>query len=195
MKGSLLSGRSRSGPGDLSERELLRLVRSGDPTGTRALYERYVGYLTAVCSRYVPDRAAVKDILQDAFISIFTRITDFEFRGEGSLRAWMTRIVVNAALKSLRGSGRLSYVEELPDREQEDLETLPQVPPAILADMIKALPDGYRTVFNLFVFEKKSHKEIAELLGIKENSSASQFFRARALLARQIKDYLKHYEP
>ncbi len=195
MKGSLLSGRSRSGPGDLSERELLRLVRSGDPTGTRALYERYVGYLTAVCSRYVPDRAAVKDILQDAFISIFTRIADFEFRGEGSLRAWMTRIVVNAALKSLRGSGRLSYVEELPDREQEDLETLPQVPPAILADMIKALPDGYRTVFNLFVFEKKSHKEIAELLGIKENSSASQFFRARALLARQIKDYLKHYEP
>ena len=195
MKGSLLSGRSRSGPGDLSERELLRLVRSGDPTGTRALYERYVGYLTAVCSRYVPDRAAVKDILQDAFISIFTRIADFEFRGEGSLRAWMTRIVVNGALKSLRGSGRLSYVEEIPDREQEDLETLPQVPPAILADMIKALPDGYRTVFNLFVFEKKSHKEIAELLGIKENSSASQFFRARALLARQIKDYLKHYEP
>ena len=195
MKGSLLSGRSRSGPGDLSERELLRLVRSGDPTGTRALYERYVGYLTAVCSRYVPDRAAVKDILQDAFISIFTRIADFEFRGEGSLRAWMTRIVVNGALKSLRGSGRLSYVEEIPDREEEDLETLPQVPPAILADMIKALPDGYRTVFNLFVFEKKSHKEIAELLGIKENSSASQFFRARALLARQIKDYLKHYEP
>ncbi len=195
MKGSLLSGRSRSGPGDLSERELLRLVRSGDPTGTRALYERYVGYLTAVCSRYVPDRAAVKDILQDAFISIFTRIADFEYRGEGSLRAWMTRIVVNGALKSLRGSGRLSYVEEIPDREEEDLETLPQVPPAILADMIKALPDGYRTVFNLFVFEKKSHKEIAELLGIKENSSASQFFRARALLARQIKDYLKHYEP
>ena len=195
MKGSLLSGRSRSGPGDLSERELLRLVRSGDPSGTRTLYERYVGYLTAVCSRYVPDRAAVKDILQDAFISIFTRIEDFEFRGEGSLRAWMTRIVVNGALKSLRGSGRLSYVGELPDCEEEELETLPQVPPAILADMIKALPDGYRTVFNLFVFEKKSHKEIAELLGIKENSSASQFFRARALLARQIKDYLKHYEP
>ena len=195
MKGSLLSGRSRSGPGDLSERELLRLVRSGDSSGTRALYERYAGYLTAVCSRYVPDRAAVKDILQDAFISIFTRIADFEFRGEGSLRAWMTRIVVNGALKSLRGSGRLSYVEEIPDREEEDLETLPQVPPAVLADMIKALPDGYRTVFNLFVFEKKSHKEIAELLGIKENSSASQFFRARALLARQIKEYLKHYEP
>ena len=195
MKGSLSSGRSRSGPGDLSERELLRLVRSGDSSGMRALYERYVGYLTAVCSRYVPDRAAVKDILQDAFISIFTRIADFEFRGEGSLRAWMTRIVVNGALKSLRGSGRLSYVEEIPDREEEDLETLPQVPAAVLADMIKALPDGYRTVFNLFVFEKKSHKEIAELLGIKENSSASQFFRARALLARQIKDYLKHYEP
>ena len=59
MKGSLLGVHSRSAPGDLSERELVRLVRSGDPSGTRALYERYVGYLTAVCSRYVPDRAAV----------------------------------------------------------------------------------------------------------------------------------------
>jgi RNA polymerase sigma-70 factor (ECF subfamily) len=136
----------------------------------------------------------VKDILQDAFISVFSRIGDFEFRGEGSLRAWMTRIVVNGALKSLRGSGRLSYVEELPDREEEELDSLPAVPPKVLAEMIKALPDGYRTVFNLFVFEKKSHKEIAQLLGIKENSSASQFFRARALLARQIKEYLKHEE-
>jgi RNA polymerase sigma-70 factor (ECF subfamily) len=136
----------------------------------------------------------VNDILQDAFISVFSRIGDFEFRGEGSLRAWMTRIVVNGALKSLRNSGRLSYVEELPDREEEELDSLPAVPPKALAEMIKALPDGYRTVFNLFVFEKKSHKEIAQLLGIKENSSASQFFRARALLARQIKEYLKHEE-
>ncbi len=194
MKGSLLRGSLRSGPGDLSERELTQLVRSGDPSGTRALYERYVGYLTAVCSRYVPDRAAVKDILQDAFIAIFSRIRDFEFRGEGSLRAWMTRIVVNGALRSLRGSGRLNYVEELPDREEEELDSLPQIPPGVLAEMIKALPDGYRTVFNLFVFEKKSHKEIAQLLGIKENSSASQFFRARALLARQIKDYMESHE-
>ena len=194
MKGSLLGVHSRSVPADLSERELVRLVRSGDPAGTRALYERYVGYLTAVCSRYVPDRSAVKDILQDAFISVFSRIGDFEFRGEGSLRAWMTRIVVNGALKSLRNSGRLSYVEELPDREEEEMDKLPAVPPKVLAEMIKALPDGYRTVFNLFVFEKKSHKEIAQMLGIKENSSASQFFRARALLARQIKEYLKHEE-
>ena len=194
MKGSLLGVGSRSGPGDLSERELLRLVRSGDSSGARALYERYAGYLTAVCSRYVPDRAAVKDILQDAFIAVFSRIGDFEYRGEGSLRAWMTRIVVNGALKSLRGSGRFNYVEELPDREEEELDTLPQIPPGVLAEMIKALPDGYRTVFNLFVFEKKSHKEIAQLLGIKENSSASQFFRARAMLARQIKEYMKNDE-
>ena len=60
--------------------------------------------------------------------------------------------------------------------------------------MIKALPDGYRTVFNLFVFEKKSHREIASMLGIKEDSSASQFFRARALLAKNIKNYLKEHD-
>ncbi|MBR5924423.1 MAG: sigma-70 family RNA polymerase sigma factor [Bacteroidales bacterium] len=157
----------------------------------RAFYERYVGYLTAVCSRYVPDRAAVKDILQEVFVKVFGKIGNFEFRGEGSLKAWLHRIVVNDSLKFLRVNGRMKYVDDLPDVEDETMDNLPDVPVAVVAEMIKALPDGYRTVFNLFVFEKKSHREIAELLGIKEDSSASQFFRARAMLARKIKDYLK----
>ena len=72
-----------------------------------------------------------------------------------------------------------------------EIEGMPEVPVRELAEMIKSLPDGYRTVFNLFVFEKKSHREIAGLLGIKEDSSASQFFRARAMLAKKIKDYWK----
>ena len=104
----------------------------------------------------------------------------------------MSRIVVNDSLKNLRGAGRLKYVDELPDTEGEgEIEGMPEVPVRELAEMIKSLPDGYRTVFNLFVFEKKSHREIAGLLGIKEDSSASQFFRARAMLAKKIKDYWK----
>lgn len=161
----------------------------------RLFYERYVGYLTAVCSRYVPDPASVKDILQDAFLRIFDSVGRFEYRGEGSVKAWVRRIVVNGALKHLQASGRLSYRDDLPEMadEPEDLPPL-DVPPELVQRLIKELPDGYRTVFNLFVFEEKSHKEIAQLLGIKEDSSASQFFRARKLLARQIKAYLQEHE-
>ena len=160
----------------------------------RSFYERYAGYLTAVCSRYVVDRSDVKDILQEAFVKIFQRLDQFEYRGEGSIKAWVTRIVVNDSLSFLRSSSRLTFVDDLPDVPEDDEPSLPKVPPAVIQEMIKELPDGYRTVFNLYVFENKSHKEIASLLGIKEDSSASQFFRARATLAKSIKDYIKEHE-
>ena len=173
---------------------MLEWLRRRDPEGQRLFYERHVGFLTALCSRYVPDRSDVKDILQDAFVQMFGAIGRFEYRGEGSLRAWAGRIVVNRALKWLKAQGRLSFVDDLPDVPQEEVSDVAGVPPAVLQGFIQALPDGYRTVFNLFVFEKKSHKEIAAMLGIKEDSSASQFFRARAQLARQIKQYIKEHE-
>ena len=169
---------------ELTELQLLEALRRRDSTGIQAFYDRYVGYLTAVALRYVPDRAAVKDILQDRF----------EYRGEGCLKSWACRIVVNGALKSLRSQGKLKYVEDLPDVPEEDDVPVQEVPAAVLQRMIQELPDGYRTVFNLFVFEKKSHREIAGLLGIREDSSASQYFRARAYLARQVKAYLKEHE-
>ena len=97
----------------MSELELLKRIRSGEASGMRLLYDRYIGYLTAVCSRYVVDSAAVKDILQDAFVKVFSKLDGFEYRGEGSLKAWMSRIVVNDSLKSLRSAGRLKYVDEL----------------------------------------------------------------------------------
>ena len=178
----------------VSEKELLERLRGRNPEGMRLFYERYSGYLTAVCSRYVPDRSSCKDILQDAFLQMFDAVGRFEYRGEGSLKAWASRIVVNRALKWLRSEGRLRFVEDLPDMPEEELPTVRNVPPSVLQGFIKALPDGYRTVFNLFVFEQKSHKEIASLLGIKEDSSASQYFRARATLARQIKQYIKEHE-
>ena len=195
MEVRLLKRNSSSRPAnELSELDILKLIRSGDPSGTRKLYERYVGYLTAVCSRYVVDPDGVKDILQDAFIKIFNGMDGFDFRGEGSIKAWATRIVVNSSLKALKAKSRISFVDDLPDTPEEELPSLPDIPPGVIQDMIKALPDGYRTVFNLYVFEKKSHKEIASLLGIKEDSSASQFFRARNTLAKNIKAYIKEHE-
>lgn len=195
MPARRLTGNTITGAGsNQTERELLEALRRKDPAGTRAFYDRYVGYLTAVALRYVPDRAAVKDILQDSFLRIFDAVDRFEYRGDGSLKAWAGRIVVNGALKSLRQQGKLSYVEDLPDIPEEEDVPVQNIPSAVLQRMIQELPDGYRTVFNLFVFEKKPHREIAALLGIKEDSSASQYFRARALLARQIKAYLKEHE-
>lgn len=179
---------------ELTEVQLLEALRRKDSTGIRAFYDRYVGYLTAVALRYVPDQSAVKDVLQDAFIRMIDAADRFEYRGEGCLKSWACRIVVNGALKTLRGQGKLQYVEDLPDVPEEEDVPVQKVPAAMLQRMIQELPDGYRTVFNLYVFEKKSHREIAGLLGIKEDSSASQFFRARALLARQIKTYLKEHE-
>ncbi len=162
----------------------------------RQLYDRYIGYMTTAVARYISDEDDRKDVLQDSFIKIFDSLGRFTYRGEGSLRAWMTRITINEALQRLRREKRydlFSPIEELQDdvEEPEDLDSLP---PEVLLEMIASLPEGYRTVLNLFVFEDKSHKEIAQLLGIKENSSASQYHRAKALLAQKINAY-KAQEP
>ena len=157
----------------------------------KMLYDRYVGYLTAVCARYIPDDDEVKDILQEAFIRVFQSMDKFTWRGEGSLKAWLTRIVVNDSLKFLRRKKPLPLSATMAEPMDEEEPASDAVPLAVIQWMIRKLPDGYRTVFNLFVFEDKSHKEIASLLGIKENSSASQLFHAKALLARWIKDYIK----
>jgi RNA polymerase sigma factor, sigma-70 family len=161
----------------------------------REIYLNYSKYLAAICSRYVPDEEELHDVLQDAFVRIFSNLGRFEYRGQGSLKAWIRQIVVNEALKRIRNrkrSGVVEYKWDLPDLKEDDHEPdIGSVPLPVIQEMIKALPEGYRTVFNLFVFEEKSHKEIASLLGIKEMTSASQFHRARALLARKIEEYKK----
>ena len=169
----------------------MQQVRRQDKTAMKMLYDRYVGYLTAVCARYIPDDDDVKDILQEAFIKAFQSMDRFSWRGEGSLKAWLTRIVVNDSLKALRRKKPLSLTPTLAESVEEEEPAFESVPLQVIQGMIRQLPDGYRTVFNLFVFEDKSHKEIASLLGIKENSSASQLFHAKSLLARWIKEYIK----
>ena len=162
----------------------------------KALYDRYAGFLTAVCSRYIENKEDVKDLMQDSFIRIFSSIGSFEYRGEGSLKAWMSRMVINNTLKYIRDNiqkGMISIDEDIPDVPDEEIPEISEIPPSVIQEMIRRLPEGYRTVFNLFVFEGKSHKEIAMLLGIKENSSASQLHRAKALLAGWIREYRQNH--
>lgn len=173
-----------------NEELLLNLVRKGDEQAMRILYCRSVRYLSAVCSRYIYEEEDIKDVLQDAFLKIFASIKSFEYRGEGSLKGWMTKITLNETLTFIKNNSRLQFVE----LKQEEIDKIEEpntegIPPAVIHSMIRELPDGYRTIFNLYVIEGKSHKEIAELLGIKPDSSASQLHRAKAILAEKIKKY------
>lgn len=160
----------------------------------RLIYDSHSQFLAAVCSRFITDRDELKDVMQEAFVRIFTSLDKFSYRGEGSLRAWMRQVAVNEALKLLRSKRRknkVDYVDELPETPECDEGDVELVPPKELQRMLKELPEHYRTVFNLFVFEEKSHREIASLTGITENNSATLVHRAKALLARKIRDYIE----
>lgn len=177
---------------------LVEGLKSGDRGAQRELYDRYSAQLMAIAMRYMGDRAAAEDLLHDAFIKIFGSITKFSYRGEGSLRAWMSRIVVNASLEQLRAKGRRRVVtldDGLVSAElEEELPPLGGVPQQVLLQFIAELPAGYREVFNLYCIEEYSHREIAQRLNINEKSSSSQLLRARRILAKKVKSYIESHE-
>ena len=178
----------------MNELELSERCRQGDNRTRKELYEQYAGRMLGVCLRYTGDRDTAQDLLHDGFIKIFSSFDKFTWRGEGSLRAWMERVMVNTALQYLRKSDVISQstpLEEVPeDYEEPDASAVEMIPQAVLMRFIEELPAGYRTVFNLYTFEEKSHKEIAQLLGINEKSSASQLFRAKSVLAKRVKEWI-----
>jgi RNA polymerase sigma-70 factor (ECF subfamily) len=185
-----------------SERELAEMLQRGDASVMGELYACYANFLTAVCSRYIIDYEDTRDILPESFIKIFTKGSSFKYREEGSLKAWLRQIVVNESLTFLKKKEQNNLVEfderimtDISD-ETEEMNILPKIPTDVLYQMIRALPPGNRIVFNLYAIEGRTHKEIAELLGIQETTSASQLSRAKKMLAKKIKDYVtKKQEP
>ena len=159
------------------------------------LYQMYVGVLSSVCYRYVPNEEDARDVLQNNFVKIFTSLPSFEYRNESQLRGWMIRVLVNEALQLLRERKKLQFTELRETDVQHAADEEPD-PERITADqlhqLISELPDGYRTVVNLYVFEDYSHRQIAELLGITESTSASQLYFAKRQLAKKIKEILNH---
>lgn len=177
---------------ETEEERWLRKALDGDNTATEWIYRRHVRYLSALCSRYITEDEDIKDVLQESFIKIFTSLDRFKYRGEGSLKAWMAKITLNETLKFVRNNSRLP-IDSIDDKDMniadgDSMET-EDIPTDVLHQFIRELPDGYRTVFNLYVIDDKSHKEIAQLLGIKENTSASQLHKAKSMLAQMIKHY------
>lgn len=172
------------------EERLIVRVQDGDMVAARQIYDDNARYLSAICSRYIQDDEDVRDVMQESFLRVFSSIGSFCYRGEGSLRGWMSRIVLNESLKFLKRESRLSFIElESDNLSLPDEVPTEGIPDDVIHQAIRELPDGYRAVFNLYVVEEKSHKEIAELLGIKADTSASQLHRAKAMLFRRLKKY------
>ena len=176
----------------MNEAELVARCKQKEPSAQAELYRRYAGELFALCIRYAGNRETAKDLLHDGFLKAFTSLDKFDYRGEGSLKAWLSRIMVNTALEEARKQAQhfdvdLDEAPEVADPDSTDDGLVQQIAPEVLLRFIAELPDGYRTVFNLYTFENKSHKEIARLLHINEKSSSSQLYRARTLLMSRIK--------
>lgn len=158
-----------------------------------ALYERFAPVMLSVCMRYSRNREEAEDLLQEGFLKVFDKIATF--RGQGSLEGWIRRIMVNNSLNYLK-SRKLIMVEEDPQKMGESLadDHPADIPddlysPEVMLRAVQQLPDGYRVVFNLYVFEGYSHREVADSLGISENTSKSQLSRAR----RYLRNYLAHH--
>lgn len=172
------------------ERRLVKRLQEGDKSAAREFYALYADTMAGVCSRYIADEEDLKDVFQNALVHIFSHITDFKYCGAGSLEAWATKVVVNESLKFLRTKKQhemLPMDDDVLDEVEEEILSFDEVSSDTIRDMLSRLPTGYRTVLNLYVFEGKSHQEIARLLGIKKDSSASQLHRAKKLLAKMIR--------
>lgn len=175
--------------------ELVEGCRAGDQTARKTLYTLYAQSLLALCYRYTGDLDEAHDVLHDGFIKLFTHFT---YRGECSLATWVRQVMISQAIDYLRHKKKFGNLivneEQLPDipDEAEVAQTGSQLSEEQLMAFVAQLPEGCRTVFNLYVFEEKSHKEIAALLHIKEHTSTSQLHRAKTLLAKRIKEYWAH---
>jgi RNA polymerase sigma factor (sigma-70 family) len=168
------------------EQAMIEACKQGSRTAQRQLYEKYASRMYALCLRYVRADIEAEDVLMRGFMKVYTNIQRFE--GKGSFEGWIRRIVVNEALEYLRKNKTLFLQTEIEAAHyQIDYGSLDNSLNAEdLQALIRQLPPGYQTVFNLYAIEGYSHKEIAEMLEISEGTSKSQLSRARSLLQQYL---------
>ncbi|MCB0661629.1 MAG: RNA polymerase sigma factor [Saprospiraceae bacterium] len=166
----------------MTEAEIIAGCKKGDSAAEYALFRQYGGRLFTVCRRYARHEMEAEDWLQDAFVRIFEKID--QFRGDGSFEGWLHRITVHTILKKVKKSAFKFevYPDENPLVESNDPVVFSNLQAESILQLISQLPDGYRLVFNMFVLEGFSHKEIANHLNIEEATSRSQLAKARRQL-------------
>lgn len=156
-----------------------------------ALYNRFSPRMYAVCLRYAGNEDEAEDILQEGFIKIFKKLDSF--RSEGSFEGWIRRIFVNTAIEHFR---RKKYMQSVSEKEENtiegnDVSVLDKMAAKDIMALIKQLSPGYRTVFNMYVVEGYTHKEIADMLGISEGTSKSQLSRAKVILQDLVRKHIE----
>jgi RNA polymerase sigma factor (sigma-70 family) len=166
--------------------EIVNRCKQNDSKAQELLFNSYSKSLLGICCRYIKNRDDAEDVLQDSFIKIFLSVN--QFRGEGNFEGWMKRITVNTALSFLKEKQKIRfetadklYIVDEPEEEIED-----DIKAEYILECLNELPMGYRTIFNLYLVEGFSHKEIADQLGIKEATSRSQYSKARQYLIELI---------
>ncbi|MES2650223.1 MAG: RNA polymerase sigma factor [Bacteroidota bacterium] len=166
--------------------DLMEGCKAGNRQMQELLYKQTASKMMAVCMRYAKDRMEAEDVLQMGYIKIFQKVK--EYRGEGSFEGWIRRIMVNTAIESYRKNLRMLNVVPIEDAYEQPSQSFDYSSLGMqdLMKVIQKLADGYRMVFNMYIIEGYSHKEIAETLGISEGASKSQLSRARAILQKEI---------
>lgn len=163
---------------------------AGKRQAQEKLYAMFSAKMFGVCLRYCKNYDEAKDVLQEGFVKVFSKLEQFSF--SGSFEGWIRRIVVNTAIEKLRAQTHnvpLDFAPEVFDEIEDD--EMPLISAAEMLSMVQELPTQYKMVFNLYVFEKLPHKEIAEMLGITEGGSKSNLSRARAILQEKVKSKMQ----
>jgi len=184
------------------EKDLVRRCRADEPGARQEMYETYAGRVLAVCRRYIRESDRARDLVHDTFLKAWDSLGSFHPRRAGSLGAWLSQIAAHLSVDELRRrnlliltgddqtnasfAGPSSSFAGLTGESPVDESRLRQVPVEELIELIAALPEGYRAVFNLFCLDGLSHREIARLLGITEKTSQTQYLKARHKLAAMI---------
>lgn len=155
------------------------------------LYQRYAPKMFGVCLRYTGKTEEAEDVLQEGFIKVFRKIASF--RGEGSFEGWVRRIFVNTAIEHFR---RKNYLQPITEKEEGTIEgnylsVLDSLAEKDIIRLVQLLSPGYRTVFNMYVVEGYTHKQIAEMLGISEGTSKSQLSRAKIILQDMVRKHIE----
>ena len=168
----------------MSLEKLIEKCKNRDLKAQSEVYHLFAGKLFALCLKYSKNHQDAQDNLQDGFITIFKKIDQYQFKG--SFEGWLKRIMINTALQKYREKSVLNLVtEEIPEQVEVEVDE-EEVSLDFLLNLIQQLPNQYRLVFNLYVLDGFSHKEIAKMLGISEGTSKSNLSRARMTLKKRL---------
>jgi RNA polymerase sigma-70 factor, ECF subfamily len=179
---------------------LINGCKKGDKESFRQLFQKHSPWMMGICLRYCRNRNDAQDVMQETMIKVFNAITDFNFQSDPQFIAWMKRIAVNTSLNFIRSQAKDNFISLdenfngiTVSEEIEDYSETKTLSHEKLLEMINEMPAGYRAVFNMYVFEQMSHKEIAQELRISENTSKTQLLKARGFLKNKISNTVKTF--